>query len=83
MFNLNSAAAELAEDILDELEESTGLPNRGVTQRTNLYVLRRTRMPAVLVELGFITNPGDAALMANSPQLFALGVANGITEYLS
>lgn len=83
VFNLNSSATELAEDILDELEETTGLPNRGVTQRTNLYVLRRTRMPAVLVELGFITNPGDAALMANSPQLFALGVANGITEYLS
>ena len=83
VFNLNSAAAELAEDILDELEDTTGLPNRGVTQRTNLYVLRRTRMPAVLVELGFITNPVDAALMANSPQLFALGVANGITEYLS
>lgn len=83
VFNLNSAAAALAEDILDGLEDTTGLPNRGVTQRTNLYVLRRTRMPAVLVELGFITNPGDAALMANSPQLFALGVANGITEYLS
>ncbi len=83
VFNLNSEAAELAEDILDELEETTGLPDRGVRQRTNLYVLRRTRMPAVLVELGFITNAGDAALMANQPQLFALGVANGITSYLS
>lgn len=83
VFNLNSEAAELAEDILEELSDTTGLPNRGVTQRMNLYVLRRTRMPAVLVELGFITNPGDAALMANSPQLFSLGVANGITEYLS
>ena len=83
VFNLNSAAGELAEDILDELEDATGLPDRGVRQRTNLYVLRRTRMPAVLVELGFITNAGDAALMANEPQLFALGVANGISAYLS
>lgn len=83
VYNLNSVAADLGASILRGLEETTGLPNRGVTQRTNLYVLRRTRMPAVLVELGFITNAGDAALMANSPQLFALGVANGITAYLS
>lgn len=83
VYNLNSVAADLGASILRGLAETTGLPNRGVTQRTNLYVLRRTRMPAVLVELGFITNAGDAALMANSPQLFALGVANGITAYLS
>ncbi len=83
VYNLNSVAADLGESILRGLAQTTGLPNRGVTQRTNLYVLRRTRMPAVLVELGFITNAGDAALMANSPQLFALGIANGITAYLS
>ncbi|MBO5928747.1 MAG: N-acetylmuramoyl-L-alanine amidase [Clostridia bacterium] len=83
VYRLNSVAADLGASILRGLADATGLPNRGVTQRTNLYVLRRTRMPAVLVELGFITNAGDAALMANSPQLFALGVANGITAYLS
>lgn len=50
--------------------------------RTNLYVLRRTQMPAVLVELGFITNPGDAELMSTRPDLFAEGVYNGILDYL-
>jgi len=44
-------------------------------------VLRRTAMPAVLVELGFITNPEEAALMNNSPELFARGIYEGITEY--
>jgi N-acetylmuramoyl-L-alanine amidase len=39
-------------------------------------------MPATLIELGFITNPYDAQLMANSPQLFAAGVANGILAFL-
>jgi len=39
-------------------------------------------MPATLIELGFITNPGDAALMADAPFLFATGVANGILDYL-
>ena len=35
-----------------------------------------------LIELGFITNPYDATLMAESPQLFAAGVANGVLAYL-
>lgn len=83
VYRVDSTAGRLGESIVRYLSDATGLPNRGVTPRTNLYVLRRTRMPAVLVELGFITNPGDAALMANSPQLFALGVANGITAFVA
>jgi N-acetylmuramoyl-L-alanine amidase len=39
-------------------------------------------MPAVLVELGFITNYNDAMLMLNSPELFADGIYNGIINYL-
>lgn len=83
VYRVDSTAGELGRLIVQYLSQATGLPDRGVTPRTNLYVLRRTRMPAVLVELGFITNPGDAALMANDPQLFALGVANGITAFLT
>ena len=49
--------------------------------RTNLYVLRRTQMPAVLVELGFITNANDANLMNTRPDLFAEGIYQGILEY--
>ena len=83
VYRLGSAAARLGEDILQGLQASTGLANRGVVARPELYVLRRTRMPAVLVELGFITNPQDAALLANEPQRFAEGVADGINAYLS
>lgn len=78
VYRRNSAAEELADSILTELNYATGLRNRGVMARPGLYVLRRTRMPAVLVELGFITNPADAELMAYSPQLFAAGITNGI-----
>ena len=74
-------AYRLADDILVELVSVTGLRNRGIVERPGLYVLRRTRMPAVLVEMGFITNPVDASLMANSPELFALGVYRGILDY--
>ena len=38
-------------------------------------------MPAVLVEMGFITNPYDAELMVYSPDLFARGIYRGILEY--
>lgn len=82
VYRRGSSAAALAEDILSGLNRRTGLPTRGVFPRPSLYVLRRTRMPAVLVELGFITNPSEAALMNNDPELFARGVADGINEYL-
>lgn len=77
-----SAAFRLGEIILEELNETTGLRNRGMQVRTNLYVLRRTQMPAVLIELGFITNPRDAALMRDRPDLFAQGIYNGLIRYL-
>ena len=74
-------AYNLAEDILDEMTLVTGLRNRGIIERPGLYVLRRTRMPAVLVEMGFISNRYDAELMAYSPELFAEGIYRGILEY--
>lgn len=81
VYSLGTKAETLAENILRQLNISTGLGNRGVFARTNLYVLRKTTMPATLIELGFISNPHDADLMANSPGLFASGIANGILAY--
>ena len=77
----SDVAYELAEDILEQMTLITGLRSRGIIERPGLYVLRRTNMPAVLVEMGFITNPNDAELMAYSPNLFAEGIYRGILEY--
>ena len=77
-----SRAFSLGEDIVKNLSEATGLNDRGMKVRPGLYVLRRTNMPAVLVEIGFISNPSDAALMNSDPKLFARGIYNGIVEYL-
>jgi N-acetylmuramoyl-L-alanine amidase len=74
-------AYAVAEDILEQMTLITGLRNRGIVERPGLYVLRRTAMPAVVVEMGFITNPYDADLLANSPYLFAVGVYRGILSY--
>lgn len=81
VFSKPSVAADLASDILEQMSLYTGLRNRGVFARTNLYVLRRTAMPAVLLELGFITNPNDAELMSEQPELFARGIYEGMLDY--
>ena len=82
VFRTAGPAYRLAEAIGTSLSEATGLRNRGVVARPGLYVLRRTAMPAVLSELGFITNPTEAALMRDRPDLFAEGVYRGILNYL-
>lgn len=80
-YKRDSVAYRLANDIVNELSYITGLRNRGVKIRPSLYVLKNTRMPAVLIELGFITNINDAELMANDPGLFARGIYEGIVEF--
>ena len=79
--NAATVAREVSEDILEQMTLITGLRNRGIVERPGLYVLRRTAMPAVVVEMGFITNPSDADLMVNSPNLFALGIYRGVLKY--
>lgn len=82
VFSENSSAFVLGEDIVSELSLITGFPERGVFARPSLYVLKRTYMPSVLVEMGYITNPTEATLMATEPDLFALGIYNGILKFL-
>ncbi len=77
----STEAYELATDIVNQLSLVTGLRNRGVIERPGLYVLKRTAMPAVLVEMGFITNEYDAELMQYSPGLFANGIYRGVLLY--
>ena len=81
VYSREGAAYGLAQDLVQGVSNVTGLPNRGTFVRSGLYVLRKTAMPAVLLELGFITNPGDAALMNENPGLFAQGIYQGIKNY--
>ena len=81
VYSRNSSAFELSEDILEGLTDATGYPDRGVFVRPSLYVLRKTNMPATLIELGFITNPEEAAFMNDNPGLYARGIYNGLLDY--
>lgn len=71
----------LGQSIVNSISNYTGFQNRGMFERPSLYVLRRTEMPATLIEMGFITNYNEAMLMANDPDLFARAIYNGILNY--
>jgi N-acetylmuramoyl-L-alanine amidase len=49
----------LARKIVNAVANATGLKNRGVIKRTDLAVLKFTPGPAVLIELGFLSNKSD------------------------
>lgn len=75
----------LANCIQSQLVNALDTTDRGVKIATpgvnGLYVLTNTAMPAVLVELAFITNPGDEEILANAQDAMARAVARGITDY--
>ena len=81
VYSETSPAFPLGEAILVGLQNATGLRNRGMFIRPSLYVLRRTNMPALLVEMGYLTNPEDARLLSTDPQSFARGIYNGMLSY--
>lgn len=55
-------------------------PDRGLKE-ANFYVVRNTDMPACLVELAFISNEEDAALLKFQADDFARAIARGVTDY--
>lgn len=81
VYSEGTQAYQLALKILEGLHDMTGLANRGVFVRPGLYVLRATHMPAVLVEMGYITNLHDVALLTEDPESFARGIYRGIRLY--
>ena len=66
------------------LRVSPGSPDRGVKQGM-FYVIKNTRMPAVLVEIGFLTGRIDARRLEKTEhrKRIAYAIAKGILEYLS
>ncbi len=75
---------EFAAPIQNALIEATGDTDRGLKERNDLYVLNGTEMPAILLELGFISHPGTEEKLGTTEykQLLVDAVAAGIQEYL-
>jgi len=69
-------------DVLDELAGAGVQNNRGVV-RANFSVLRNTNAPAMLLEVGFITNTEDNRLFDRNFDAYAAAIARGIIEALN
>ena len=81
VYDMDDPSAVLAANINQELEE-VGFSDLGVTVRTDLAVLRRTNMPAVLVEVGFINTDSDNTLFDERFDEIAYAIAAAILDTL-
>ncbi|AND42249.1 cell wall-binding repeat-containing protein [Cytobacillus oceanisediminis] len=84
-YNTAYASADsklLAEEIQKELVKAMGTNDRGVKQGS-FYVIKYTKIPSVLVEIAFISNPEDAKKLANNTfrQRAADAIYKGIMNY--
>lgn len=71
----------LAEHILDAIVNIVGTKDNGVRINPSLYVLRRTNMPAVLIELAYLTNEADARKLETMQPEFARAIYEGLLSY--
>lgn len=79
VYNDSGFKSEVARNINNQLE-NVGFKNLGVDTRKNLVVLKRTKMPAVLVEAGFINNEKDNYIFDQEFDKVANAIADGILE---
>jgi N-acetylmuramoyl-L-alanine amidase len=75
-------SSRLAETVLDAMTAALRIPNRGVKQ-AGFYVLGGAAMPAILVEIGFVTNPREERRLkeARYRDEIALAIFNGLADY--
>lgn len=81
VYRLRTQANWLAESLMKGVNDIAGTKNNGIFARPSLFVLRATHMPAVLAELGYMSNPSDADKLVNDPQSFARGLYAGLLNY--
>ena len=81
-YDLDGGAGEkIATCIQDQIVDALNTVDRGVKANPKLFVLRYTAMPAVLVELGVISNESDEELLTNRQDDFARAISRGVTDY--
>lgn len=77
-----SAQQSFAQSVNEGLSGTIDLPNRG-TQPANYLVLRENRLPAVLIELGFLSNSSEERVLTSSyfREQASQGIYKGLLHY--
>ena len=81
VYDKNPLALRVAKNVNENLEE-IGFKNLGIESRKELVVLRRTSMPAVLLEVGFINSKEDNRLFDENFDAIARAIADGVMAAL-
>lgn len=81
VYRAYTEAYYLAEYVLNGIVDLVGTKNNGVRTNPALYVLRRTKMPAILVELAYMSNFEDLERLVDEQYTFAEGIYDGLLNY--
>lgn len=83
--DISSVSREYGQIILDNMVASAGMYNRGVQERSDLTGFNWSKVPIVLVEMGFMSNPNEDNLLSTEEyqNKLAQGLCNGILKTLN
>jgi len=82
---LYSSSSKLASSVINAYCNSTGISNNGVSYRDDLTGLNWSEVPAIYIEMGFLSNSNEGTKLSDSSfqSKCATGIANGIDDYFS
>lgn len=82
VYKTGGDAEKIAKAVCNKVSNATGLTNRGVKIRTDLYFLKRTNKPAVLIEICFVDDQDDVKIYKANKDLIAKKIAKAIAQYV-
>lgn len=76
---------ELAQILMNSLINGTGANDKGIVEREDLIVLNQTKMPAILIEYGFLSNENEEKLLLTDDYQNKIvdSIIEGLEEYFS